>query len=218
MTTGSASFVKNTTAAIRVPKPNNAVAARTTASLGASSDRIVKARDDSESRDSRRAVGASGPPGAKKASCGPETIFSYDEGAAVGVSKARQVTPVLGTTSGTDGAKNISSGTAVATAVDADAAADAAATEAAMGDGKTRIVYIVPEQTPPAVRLVLGRRPGWTEWDPEVHGVNEVRRIIRETTKAPVTSAALRGITPYKCTCKYTESTHGFDSRAQTKT
>eukprot|EP00752_Nemacystus_decipiens_P002161 g2058.t1 len=57
------------------------------------------------------------------------------------------------------------------------AAPDAAAAAAEAVEGSstttTNVVYFVPEQTPPAVRLVLGRRPGWTEWDPEVHGADE---------------------------------------------
>ena len=40
----------------------------------------------------------------------------------------------------------------------------------------TPVIYVIPEQTPPAVRLVLGQRPGWTEWDANVHGADEVRR------------------------------------------
>lgn len=52
-------------------------------------------------------------------------------------------------------------------------AADAAAVEG-VSSATTNVVYIVPEQTPPAVRLVLGRRRGWTEWNPEVHGADEV--------------------------------------------
>lgn len=38
----------------------------------------------------------------------------------------------------------------------------------------TSVLYMVPEQTPPAVRLVLGRRLGWTEWDEAQHGPDEV--------------------------------------------
>lgn len=42
------------------------------------------------------------------------------------------------------------------------------------GAKQAKIVFVVPEQTPPAVRFVLGRRRGWTEWNAEVHGVDEV--------------------------------------------
>ncbi|CAM9772568.1 unnamed protein product [Ectocarpus fasciculatus] len=55
-------------------------------------------------------------------------------------------------------------------------AAPAMATPAAPetdGAKQAKIVFVVPEQTPPAVRLVLGKRRGWTEWDAEVHGVDE---------------------------------------------
>ncbi|CBJ28251.1 conserved unknown protein [Ectocarpus siliculosus] len=41
------------------------------------------------------------------------------------------------------------------------------------GAKQAKIVFVVPEQTPPAVRFVLGRRRGWTEWNAEVHGVDE---------------------------------------------
>ncbi|CAN0382130.1 unnamed protein product, partial [Ectocarpus sp. 12 AP-2014] len=41
------------------------------------------------------------------------------------------------------------------------------------GAKQATIVFVVPEQTPPAVRFVLGRRRGWTEWNSEVHGVDE---------------------------------------------
>lgn len=38
----------------------------------------------------------------------------------------------------------------------------------------TKVVYIVPELTPPAVRLVLSQRPMWKEWNAEEHGPDEV--------------------------------------------
>lgn len=68
-------------------------------------------------------------------------------------------------------------GVATAAGANASAGADASAGDAATGNSTattTKVVYIVPEQTPPAVRLVLERRPGWVEWDPEVHWADEV--------------------------------------------
>lgn len=41
-----------------------------------------------------------------------------------------------------------------------------------------QVIYVIPEQTPPAVRMVLGQRPGWTEWDARVHGADEVSRDL----------------------------------------
>lgn len=38
------------------------------------------------------------------------------------------------------------------------------------------VIYVTAERTPPAVWIVLGQRPGWTEWDAHVHGTDEVRR------------------------------------------
>lgn len=42
------------------------------------------------------------------------------------------------------------------------------------GPGPARVIYLLPEQTPPAVREVLGGRPGWLPWDPTKHGQDEV--------------------------------------------
>lgn len=44
----------------------------------------------------------------------------------------------------------------------------------AAAGGKSVVIYVVPEQTPPAVRIVLERRPGWRAWDAAVHSPDEV--------------------------------------------
>lgn len=60
-----------------------------------------------------------------------------------------------------------------------------AANNSSLGDGSggrelaedvvaTKVVYIVPELTPPAVRLVLSQRTTWEEWNAEEHGPDEV--------------------------------------------
>lgn len=49
-----------------------------------------------------------------------------------------------------------------------------AAGGAAAGE-ESVVVYVVPEQTPPAVRIVLERRPGWRAWDAAVHSPDEVK-------------------------------------------
>lgn len=45
----------------------------------------------------------------------------------------------------------------------------------AAAEEESIVVYLVPEKTPPAVRIVLGRRPGWRAWDAAVHSSDEVR-------------------------------------------
>lgn len=45
---------------------------------------------------------------------------------------------------------------------------------------RAKVVYVLPEQTPPAVKIVLGQRPGWVEWDAELHTEDEVRERERE--------------------------------------
>lgn len=64
----------------------------------------------------------------------------------------------------------------------ATATAHAAAADATASG--TKVVYIIPEQTPPAVRLVLGRRSGWTEWDAEIHGADEVSEVTHGSLRA----------------------------------
>lgn len=48
--------------------------------------------------------------------------------------------------------------------------------------GATRVVYVIPELTPPAIRLVLRQRSGWSEWDAAEHGPDEVRNCASVST------------------------------------
>lgn len=91
-----------------------------------------------------------------------------------GTPKATEIALASGATApGASNAKDM----APADMTTASAAAAAAAAVEGVSTATTNVVYIVPEQTPPAVRLVLGRRPGWTEWDTEVHGADEVSPV-----------------------------------------
>lgn len=166
-------------AAAGLSRPTKATA-RTTISFSASSNHASAARGGastmtaaasgaSASKDSpAAAVGAVSTPGNEASGPAAGKIVS-SESAGAGVSEARQAAPVSGTRIAAGGPKKTPSSMATATAA---AAATEDAADATVGE--TRIVYVVPEQTPPAVRLVLGRRTGWTEWNPEVHGADEV--------------------------------------------
>lgn len=140
-------------------------------------------------------TGASAPE-ATAATSGPAPGFSETAEtvmAATGMVRRAELLPETGTT--VSGAQQGRVGT-VASAPDAftahrtpatcpavfsagTAAAAAVAADAAAAGGK--VVYVLPEQTPPAVRLVLGRRAGWTEWDVNLHGADEVIKITPRT-------------------------------------
>lgn len=99
-------------------------------------------------------------------------------------------------TTATDSTAAASVSTAEETAAPAMATPAAPETD---GAKQAKIVFVLPEQTPPAVRFVLGRRRGWMEWDAEVHGVDEVCLALlrRKTSRSRlVAMMALQSIQP----------------------
>ena len=67
---------------------------------------------------------------------------------------------------------------AAAAAVGAAAAERGSDREAVNSSAGDIVYHAIPEQAPPAVRIVLGGRPRWTEWDAAIHAPDEVRPVL----------------------------------------
>lgn len=191
-TTGNARAASNGTAgasagapetAERVAKPltaSRAPSARSLKTGGASAAKKIVPEED-------RARGSGFTTASAPAKVVGHAKIGNSSAAVIGNPKPKERPPAPGAiAAGTSNARVTTRTGAADRSVAGASTAAAAASVGGVSTATTNVVYIVPEQTPPAVRLMLGRRSAWTEWDPEVHGADEVGSLKYWTSLYPV--------------------------------